>query len=176
MTKDMRLSGEKIKRRRDELKLSRNALGKLMGVSRNAIYDWETSDNASYKKYGNALSVALKIGLADLLFEGVPYPGEQQTLSPDPAPKPPLYKHMDVDEKYLKDINIPDITAQFSPHNAIAHNKIIIIDRGAVITGSFNFTKAAEEKNAENLLLIRSDDLADIYRQNWIKHREYFGK
>ncbi|MHB9148248.1 MAG: phospholipase D family nuclease [Candidatus Amoebophilus sp.] len=33
--------------------------------------------------------------------------------------------------------------------HAIAHNKIIIIDRSTLITGSFNFTKAAEEKNAE---------------------------
>src|SRR5512133_33636 len=32
--------------------------------------------------------------------------------------------------------------------HAIAHNKIIIIDRTTLITGSFNFTKAAEEKNA----------------------------
>jgi phosphatidylserine/phosphatidylglycerophosphate/cardiolipin synthase-like enzyme len=32
----------------------------------------------------------------------------------------------------------------------------MIIDRETVITGSFNFTKAAEEKNAENLLIIRS--------------------
>ena len=36
--------------------------------------------------------------------------------------------------------------------HAIAHNKIMIIDRDTLITGSFNFTKAAEEKNAENLL------------------------
>ena len=39
--------------------------------------------------------------------------------------------------------------------HAIAHNKIMIIDRETVITGSFNFTKAAEEKNAENLLIIK---------------------
>lgn len=37
--------------------------------------------------------------------------------------------------------------------HAIAHNKIMIIDGGTVVTGSFNFTKAAEENNAENLLL-----------------------
>jgi len=32
--------------------------------------------------------------------------------------------------------------------HAIAHSKIILIDRSVVITGSFNFTRAAEEKNA----------------------------
>jgi len=37
----------------------------------------------------------------------------------------------------------------------IAHNKVIVIDSTTIITGSFNFTKAAEEKNAENLLVIK---------------------
>jgi phosphatidylserine/phosphatidylglycerophosphate/cardiolipin synthase-like enzyme len=40
--------------------------------------------------------------------------------------------------------------------HAIAHNKIMIIDKQTVITGSFNFTRAAVEKNAENLLIIKS--------------------
>src|SRR6185369_12387340 len=39
--------------------------------------------------------------------------------------------------------------------HAIAHNKIMILDRSTLITGSFNFTKAAEEKNAENLLILK---------------------
>lgn len=51
------------------------------------------------------------------------------------------------------------------------HNKIIIIDRETVITGSFNFTKAAEEKNAENVLIIRDKALAKVYIDTWDKHR-----
>jgi phosphatidylserine/phosphatidylglycerophosphate/cardiolipin synthase-like enzyme len=47
--------------------------------------------------------------------------------------------------------------------HAIAHNKIMIIDREIVVTGSFNFTKAAEEKNAENVLIIRDKGLAKVY-------------
>lgn len=51
---------------------------------------------------------------------------------------------------------------------AIAHNKIMILDEETVITGSFNFTKAAEERNAENVLVIRGNkDLAKFYLQNW---------
>ena len=57
--------------------------------------------------------------------------------------------------------------------HAIAHNKIIIIDKETVITGSFNFTKAAEEKNAENLLIIKSKELAKTYIDNWNKHKEH---
>ena len=55
----------------------------------------------------------------------------------------------------------------------IAHNKIMVIDSNTVITGSFNFTKAAEEGNAENLLIIRSVDLAAKYTDNWNKHKEH---
>ena len=47
--------------------------------------------------------------------------------------------------------------------HAIAHNKIMVIDKETVITGSFNFTKAAEEKNAENLLILKSKELAVEY-------------
>jgi phosphatidylserine/phosphatidylglycerophosphate/cardiolipin synthase-like enzyme len=57
--------------------------------------------------------------------------------------------------------------------HAIAHNKVMVIDWETVITGSFNFTKAAEEKNAENLLIIRNKELAKMYLDNWMKHREH---
>jgi phosphatidylserine/phosphatidylglycerophosphate/cardiolipin synthase-like enzyme len=65
------------------------------------------------------------------------------------------------------------IPTYIDARHAIAHNKIIIIDRAVVITGSFNFTKAAEEKNAENLLIIRSKELARPYCENWQRHREH---
>jgi phosphatidylserine/phosphatidylglycerophosphate/cardiolipin synthase-like enzyme len=47
----------------------------------------------------------------------------------------------------------------------------MIIDKAKVITGSFNFTKAAEEKNAENLLIISSKELAKLYLDNWQRHK-----
>lgn len=55
--------------------------------------------------------------------------------------------------------------------HAIAHNKVMIIDGVTVVTGSFNFTKAAEEKNAENLLVIKDKELARIYMENWERHQ-----
>jgi len=65
------------------------------------------------------------------------------------------------------------VTTYIDSKHAIAHNKIIIIDKETVITGSFNFTKAAEEKNAENLLIIRNNKLAEIYIDNWNKHKNH---
>lgn len=56
--------------------------------------------------------------------------------------------------------------------HAIAHNKIIIVDKQTLITGSFNFTKAAEEKNAENLLVLKGNKpLVERYLQNFIEHK-----
>jgi phosphatidylserine/phosphatidylglycerophosphate/cardiolipin synthase-like enzyme len=43
----------------------------------------------------------------------------------------------------------------------------MVVDEETVITGSFHFTKAAQEKNAENLLIIRDPALAVHYTQNW---------
>jgi phosphatidylserine/phosphatidylglycerophosphate/cardiolipin synthase-like enzyme len=57
--------------------------------------------------------------------------------------------------------------------HATAHNKVMIIDKETVITGSFNFTKAAEERNAENLLILRSKELAERYIANWEKHKQH---
>ena len=58
----------------------------------------------------------------------------------------------------------PTIDAQVH----IAHNKVMIIDNRVVITGSFNFTENAL-KNAENVLIINSDDIASTYENNFRK-------
>jgi len=48
----------------------------------------------------------------------------------------------------------------------------MIIDRSTLITGSFNFTKAAEEKNAENLLVIKGNpQLIGKYLSNFEEHK-----
>lgn len=49
----------------------------------------------------------------------------------------------------------------------IAHNKVIIIDKKTVVTGSFNFTRAAQERNAENVIIISDPQIAKKYLDNW---------
>jgi phosphatidylserine/phosphatidylglycerophosphate/cardiolipin synthase-like enzyme len=71
---------------------------------------------------------------------------------------------------FLKNAGIPTF---IDDRHAIAHNKIMVIDKETVITGSFNFTKAAEEKNAENVLIIKSKELASQYLMNWSEHKEH---
>lgn len=49
----------------------------------------------------------------------------------------------------------------------LAHNKVMIFDSRTVLTGSFNFTRAADNRNAENVLIIYDPTLAEAYRNNW---------
>lgn len=59
-----------------------------------------------------------------------------------------------------------------------AHNKVMVIDAGSteatLVTGSFNFTQAAQHKNAENVLVIRGNAaLTELYLKNWQHHYEH---
>jgi phosphatidylserine/phosphatidylglycerophosphate/cardiolipin synthase-like enzyme len=72
---------------------------------------------------------------------------------------------------FLRNMGIPVF---IDDKHAIAHNKIMIIDDRVVITGSFNFTTAAENRNAENLLIL--EDLPEItraYRENFQNHLKH---
>jgi phosphatidylserine/phosphatidylglycerophosphate/cardiolipin synthase-like enzyme len=66
-----------------------------------------------------------------------------------------------------------DIPVRIDAAHAIAHNKVMVIDGATVVTGSFNFTKAAEEHNAENLLVLEDRSLAARYAENWRAHAEH---
>ena len=57
-----------------------------------------------------------------------------------------------------------------------AHNKVMVIDAdlpsGTVITGSYNWSFAAQRRNAENVLIMRDQAaLAARYRMNWERHQ-----
>ncbi len=53
---------------------------------------------------------------------------------------------------------------------AIMHNKFMVIDENTIQLGSFNYTKAAEKSNAENVLVIYNNkNLANKYLAEWQK-------
>lgn len=63
-------------------------------------------------------------------------------------------------------------------HHASAHNKVMVIDAGsancAVVTGSYNFTQAAQFQNAENVVILRSNlQLCEAFRGNWQRHKSH---
>ena len=60
--------------------------------------------------------------------------------------------------------------------HAASHNKIVILDGAredaTVITGSYNFTQAAQSRNAENVVVISGDRaLTDRFVDNFALHR-----
>lgn len=74
-----------------------------------------------------------------------------------------LSDNMDIFEQFKK----LGIVVYYDKMPGIAHNKVMIIDRKKVITGSFNFTRAADNRNAENVILIDDSNIAKLYLQNW---------
>jgi phosphatidylserine/phosphatidylglycerophosphate/cardiolipin synthase-like enzyme len=54
---------------------------------------------------------------------------------------------------------------------AIAHNKVIVVDKHIVVTGSYNFTAAAERRNTENVTVIDSSEVASRFLANWESRR-----
>ncbi len=55
------------------------------------------------------------------------------------------------------------IEVRLDSNPSLMHNKFCIIDDEIVITGSYNWTKAAREENDENIVLIYCRELADLY-------------
>ena len=48
------------------------------------------------------------------------------------------------------------------------NNRYVVIDRQAVITGSYEFTNAAATKNHENVIIINETAVAVAYYNNWV--------
>ena len=68
------------------------------------------------------------------------------------------------------------VPVAFETRYNAAHNKVLVVDaegpKCAVLTGSYNFTWSAHNRNAENLLIVRGHcELARAYRDNWLRHR-----
>jgi phosphatidylserine/phosphatidylglycerophosphate/cardiolipin synthase-like enzyme len=59
---------------------------------------------------------------------------------------------------------------------AAFHNKVVLVDAGTpsavVVTGSFNFTQAAQDKNAENVVVISgSPEVTERFARDFERHR-----
>jgi len=51
------------------------------------------------------------------------------------------------------------------------HHKVIVIDENIVITGSYNFSASAEERNDENVVILFSEEVARVYLQEFARVR-----
>ncbi|MGQ0579228.1 MAG: phospholipase D family nuclease [Betaproteobacteria bacterium] len=83
-----------------------------------------------------------------------------------------------IDHNVIPQLDEAGIPVYTDAEHAAAHNKVMVIDAGtsapALITGSFNFTHAAQFRNAENLLVLRANhELTRAYLDNWMRHHKH---
>ena len=68
----------------------------------------------------------------------------------------------------IKNLGVP---VRINSKYSIMHNKFIIVDGKILQTGSFNYSQAAENSNAENVLII-SDNTTEVvskYTKKWLE-------
>lgn len=56
------------------------------------------------------------------------------------------------------------IQVAFDSNPALMHNKVMIVDGEIVVTGSYNWSWSAENKNDENLVIISGPEVAKLYK------------
>lgn len=70
-------------------------------------------------------------------------------------------------DKGQRGVNGCGLNIRWDRHYAIMHNKFMIFDGKVLEAGSFNFTGAAEKRNAENVLIVKDVGLASVYEVQW---------
>lgn len=64
------------------------------------------------------------------------------------------------------------IPVYIDKEHSIAHDKVMIVDKKTLITGSFNATASAETSNAENIVVVkRNNCIANGYIKNFELHK-----
>lgn len=72
----------------------------------------------------------------------------------------------------IRDLVAAGVPVWLDNRFAAAHNKLMVIDGATVITGSFNFTQAAQSRNAENVLVsLNARTLAARYLENYQRRK-----
>ena len=58
-----------------------------------------------------------------------------------------------------------DVRLDSNPY--LMHNKFMVIDSEVVATGSYNYTYSADRRNDENILILRSKEIAAAYEDEF---------
>jgi phosphatidylserine/phosphatidylglycerophosphate/cardiolipin synthase-like enzyme len=79
-------------------------------------------------------------------------------------------------QNVLADLVAGGIDVRLDGNFQNAHNKVVVIDadsaHATTITGSYNFTLAAQRSNAENVIVLRDNPpVARAYRDDWMRLR-----
>jgi phosphatidylserine/phosphatidylglycerophosphate/cardiolipin synthase-like enzyme len=81
------------------------------------------------------------------------------------------------DNSRIPDLVAAGIAVDLEVRYQSAHNKVMVLDAGSpeatVITGSYNWTYAAQNRNAENVIIFRRHpELVRQYAANWQRHAQ----
>ncbi len=82
-------------------------------------------------------------------------------------------KRINMNYNLFHRINNSGINVLPDNNSGTMHHKVFIIDNKTVITGSYNPTKNANEKNDENILIIHSEIVAEKYLEEFNKIVKY---
>ncbi len=58
------------------------------------------------------------------------------------------------------------------PFPGLLHHKVLVVDGETVVLGSYNFTRAADVRNDENVLIVHDPDMAAAFYTWWRTHHE----
>ncbi|MDI1301981.1 MAG: phospholipase D family protein [bacterium] len=141
-----------------------------------ALAHAETYEYA-FSPHGQSLPLVLKTiqsAQKEILVAGYTFTSKPVSVALLEAHKRGVSVSVVVDEKsnrhftaaqFLANAGVPVRT---DSHYPIMHNKFIVVDGVTIETGSFNYSAAAANKNAENVLVIHgAPDLAGSYAQEW---------
>lgn len=70
--------------------------------------------------------------------------------------------------EYMK-LRTANVLVRNDTNSKLMHHKVAMIDRYIILTGSFNWSASAEERNNENLMVIRSENLATTFEEEFQK-------
>ena len=79
------------------------------------------------------------------------------------------YVQSSQESSVAKGLQAKGVDVRIYPKSTVMHNKYAVIDNKVVITGSFNWTTNADERNRENLLVSNSPALAEKYESDFFK-------
>ena len=77
-----------------------------------------------------------------------------------------IFEKRQVNNRYAEYKSMKDagLSVTLDENRGAMHHKVIVIDGETVVTGSYNFSKNAETRNSENLLIIKGNqELAAAY-------------
>lgn len=128
-----------------------------------------------------AILQELKKARREILVQAYSFTSEPLTMALVEAKKrgvhvEVLLDHSNEKEKYsdLKLFLEHGLPPLIDANHPIAHNKVMIIDKKTIVTGSYNFTNQAEHENAENMLIVKGHpELVNSYRQTFLAHKAH---